>query len=214
MQFIFFIFATMKKKWYFGILITAFTALVVMQDNAVIPNQEIVLEFVDIEISSQEAQNAVASVKIKLESLGVKNPKISKELEKGKLKISYYSDADASFIKKILSKEKNIALDHVLYDQNNKENQFPKHKNLKDYNLDVYELQKSLDSDVDFNGKYVLEIEQEGYANFSALNFITLSNEDDVYRRVRVAQKVNDRIAIAIDTISYVIPEVRAGPIS
>ncbi|TSE08911.1 hypothetical protein [Aquimarina algiphila] len=208
----------MKKKWYFAILITALATLVVIQQQTVVPNQEIVLEFVDIEVTSKEAQNAITIVKKQLQSIGVKNTRISKGLKDGKLKIAYYSDADVEYIKRILSEEQNVALDHVFYGQNENKNdkQFPLDQNSKDYNLDVYEIQKSTDSNADFNGKYVLEIkhERDGYSGDNTYSFIAIIDIDHINRLVKVAQKVNTNIAIAIDNTSRNTPEVRAGPIS
>ncbi|MEW7291092.1 hypothetical protein [Aquimarina sp. 2304DJ70-9] len=206
----------MKKKWYFGILISSLALLVVIQQQTVVPNQEIVLEFVNIEITSQEAQNAITIVKKQLQSIGVKNTRISRELKNGTLKIAYYSDEDVEFIKKILSEAQNVALDHVFYDQNEDDNQFPLNKSSKDYNLDVYEIQKSTDFSSDFNGICVLEVkhEQDRFSGSNSYSFVTRVDVDDIDRLVKVAQKVNSSIAIAIDNTSHNIPEVRAGPIS
>ncbi|WP_109299890.1 hypothetical protein [Aquimarina sp. AU474] len=205
----------MKKKWYFGILLTAFALLVVMQQQTVVPNQEIVLEFVDVEVTSLEAQKTIAIVKKQLQSIGVKNTKISRELKNGKLKIAYYSDADVAFIKRILSKEHHLALDHVVYDQNQKDDsQFPFDKNPKDYNFDVYEIQKS--TDVDFNGVYVLNVEQKQKRNFNSNSYslVSVFNVHEIDNLIKTTQKIYANIAIAIDNTSYKIPEVRAGPIS
>ncbi len=206
----------MKKKWYFGTLITALALLVVIRQQTVVPNQEIVLEFVNIKISSPEAQNAIAIVKKQLQSIGVQHTRISKGLKNGELKIAYYSDADVAYIKRMLSVAQNVALDHVFYDQNEDNNQFPLDKNSKDYNLDVYEIQKSTDFDADFNGKYALEIkqEQDGYSSSNLYSFVTAIDINDIDRLVKVAQKVHTNIAIAIGNTSHNIPEVRAGPIS
>ncbi len=206
----------MKKKWYFRILITALALLVVVQQQTVVPNQEIVLEFVDIEITSLEAQNAITIVRKQLESIGVEHTRISKGLKNGKLKIAYYSDANVESIKKILSEEQNVALDHISYDQNEDSDQFPLNKNSKDYNLDVYEIQKGTDLGSDFNGISVLEVnqEQDWYSGANVYSFVTGININNIDRLEKVAQKVNASIAIAIDNTSHKIPEVRAGPIS
>lgn len=206
----------MKKKWYFGILISALATLVVIQQQTVVPNQEIVLEFVNNEITSVEAQNAITLVKKQLQSIGVQHTRISKGLKNGKLKIAYYSDVDVEYIKRILSEAHNVALDHVFYDQNEDGDQFPLNKNSKDYNFDVYEIQKSTDFDADFNGKYVLEVkhERDGYSGSNSYSFVKGIDTDYIDRLVKVAQKVNTNIAIAIDHTSHNIPEVRAGPTS
>ncbi|WP_299220046.1 hypothetical protein [uncultured Aquimarina sp.] len=188
-----------------------------MQQQTVVPNQEIVLEFTDIEITSLEAQNVITIVKKQLESIGVKNTRISEELYNGKLKISYYSDADVESIKKILSEEQHVALDHVFYDQNTSNDQLPLDKNSADYNLDVYKIQKSTDTDTDFNGIYVLEIKQKQDNRASGsygYSFATENSNNNRSNLTELALKVNVAIAIGIDNTSYQIPEVRAGPIS
>jgi hypothetical protein len=206
----------MKKKWYFGILISALATLVVIQQQTVVPNQEIVLEFVDVEVTSVEAQNAISIVKKQLKSIGVQHTKVSKGLKNGKLTIAYYSDANVEYIKSILSEAHDVALDHIFYDQNEDGDQFPLNKNSKDYNLDVYEIQKSTDFDADFNEKYVLEVkhERDGYSGSNSYSFVKRIDTDYIDRLVKIAQKVNTTIAIAIDRTSHNIPEVRAGPIS
>ncbi|WP_103071156.1 hypothetical protein [Aquimarina sediminis] len=205
----------MKKKWYFGTLITAFALLVAIKQQTVVPNQEIVLEFLNGELSSPEAQNAIAVVKKQLQSIGVEDTKISKELGDGKLKITYYSNADVEDIKKLFSEGQNVEIDHVFYDQNEDDNELPLSENSKEYSLDVYEIQKNTDFDTDFNGKYVLEAEQKhgGNSSFNVYSFVA-ETDDTFGRLIKVAQKVNTNIAIAIDNTSYKIPEVRAGPIT
>ncbi len=204
------------KKWYFAILITAFTALVVMQQHTVVPNQEIVLEFVDREVTSLNAQKAIANVKKQLQSIGVKYTLVSKGSKNGTLKIKYYSDADVTFIKEILSTTQNIALDHIFYDQSEGDHQNPLPKNSKEYNLDVYQIQKSVDFDRylvvehDFKVKHI----QDSSASVGAYGFSTSIDKDNLDKLLHVAHKVYHGIAIAIDTTSQNTPEVRAGPVS
>lgn len=206
----------MHKKWYFGTLLTALALLIAIQEPTVVPNQEIVLEFTNSDVDSPEVQNAITIVKKQLQSIGVKNTRISRELKNGKLKITYYSDADVECIKSLFSPEQNVALDLVLYDQNKGDSEYPLDENAKDYSLNVYEIQQGLDFSSDFNGKYLLEIqqEQEGFSSFYSYSFVSGIDINDTDRLVKVAQKVNTTIAIAIDNTSHKIPEVRAGPIS
>ncbi|MDH7445004.1 hypothetical protein [Aquimarina sp. 2201CG14-23] len=206
----------MMKKWYFGTLLAAFALLVVMQQQAVVPNQEIVLEFTNVDVSSLEAQNAIAIVKKQLQSVGAKNTRVSKELKEGTLKITYYSDADVEFIRKTLSKEQSANLDYVLSNQTGDNGEFPIQERSKDYNLDIYEIYKSTDVDTDFNGKYVLEIKQKQnrHSSTNSYSYVSEITTNDLDRLVKIAQKVNRNIAIAIDNTSRNIPEVRAGPIS
>ncbi len=206
----------MNKKWCFGTLLTVLALLVVVQQETVVPNQEIVLEFVDIEVTSPEAQNAITIVKKRLQSLGAKKTRVSQELRNGTLKITYYSDTDVESIKKTLSEEQGIALDHIVYDQNGDDNQYPFNDDFKDYNLDVYEIHKSTDLDTGFNEKYLLKVtyKREGNTNYTLYSFVTDIDDTRINRLVKVAQKLYADIALAIDNTSRTIPEVRAGPIS
>jgi len=206
-----------KKEWYFRTLITVLALLLVMQQQTVVPNQEIVVAFDHSEVTSQEVQNAISIVKKQLESIGVKNTKISEELHNGTLKIAYYSDADVESIKKIFSSNKSVVLDHVFYDQQNKRgNKFPLDSDVTDFRLDVYEIQKASDIDTDFNGIYVLEIKQKQDRSYESdvSNFAIETYPNHLDKLLKVTQKVHRYIAISIDHISYKIPEVRAGPLS
>ncbi|WP_378183261.1 hypothetical protein [Aquimarina sp. SS2-1] len=206
----------MKKEWYFKILISAVALLVVMQQQTVVPNQEIVLEFTDVEVTSLEAQNAIAIVKKQLESIGVTNTRISKEPHNGRLKIAYYSDADVESIKKILSNERKVALNHAFYDEGSTQKSSPFDGDSSHYNLDVYQIQKSADLDSDFNGIYVLEVKQkqDRASGSYGHSFVAEHKAGHIDALLKLAQKVNSAISIAIDNITYKIPEVRAGPIS
>ena len=62
----------MKLKRYIGALIIVLTLLVVGQHQISVPNQQIVLQFVD-DVSSDETQNAVALVKKQLRDIGADN---------------------------------------------------------------------------------------------------------------------------------------------
>ncbi|GAA0731863.1 hypothetical protein GCM10009430_44480 [Aquimarina litoralis] len=205
----------MKKEWYFGMLISAFALLVVMQGQTVVPNQEIVLDFRDVTVSSQEAENAVKTVKKQLASIGVKNTRISNELHNGKLRISYYSDADVESIQQILA-ENYISWNHILFDKNgSNDSKIPFDKESSDYHVAVYKIQKSTDSDTGFSGIHVLELEQkQDRASGVSYSFVNEDADEAINRLIQLAQKVHSAIAIAIDNTSYKIPEVRAGPIS
>ena len=61
----------MKMKWYFGALIIVFTLLGVYQNRISVPNQEIVLQFTDVNITSDEAENTIEIVKEQLQAIGI-----------------------------------------------------------------------------------------------------------------------------------------------
>ncbi|GAA4108193.1 hypothetical protein GCM10022393_04030 [Aquimarina addita] len=200
-------------------MITAIALFVGFQQHTVVPNQEIVLEFVDVDITSPEAQNTIAIVKKQLQSIGVKNPVLSKNVKDGKLTITYYSNEDVAYIKRILSKEQHqhLAFNHILFNQHEDENQpFPLREHQKDYKLNVYEIYQGSDIGLDFNNAYTIEVtnELDRYSGPVLYDVNTAVDLTVIHRLVNVARKVNTTIVISIDNTSYKIPEVRAGPIS
>jgi len=217
LQFLFFYICRMSKKGYFGILITVFTMLVVMRQQTVVPNQEIVLDFIAIESSSPEAQKVIASVKKQLLCIGVKNPRISENSKDGKLKITYYSDSKIERIKEMFSNENSIALSHLVLDhKENQGDEFPKDNQVKNYSLKIYEIQSQTDFGFDLNGKFVLEVKQKRDGNYDT-NVYSLSTLVDIYKidsNLERNQKTNANIALIQGNTLHNIPEVRAGPIS
>ena len=98
-------------KWYFGALIVILTLFGVSQENLIVPNQEIVLQFSGAEVSSSQAQLAISSVKKQLETIGVSKVDIREEAN-GRLVISYYSDTTVANVKDILSTT-TLAIDYA-----------------------------------------------------------------------------------------------------
>ena len=178
-----------------------------MQEQTVVPNQEIVVNFSATDVTSLEAQKAIALVKKQLESIGVKNTRITDELHRGRLKISYYSDVDIENIKKVLSDRDYVSLDYVFYGQKRDNDSLPFDKNSKEkeYNLDVYEIHKSIDADADYKGIYVLEVKHEYDRTIYPYVYDFISKPQATYLKnlEHVAQKVNVSIAIAIDTFTF-----------
>ncbi len=208
----------MKKKWYFGTLLSALALLVIVQQQSVVPNQEIVLEFTSSEVSATEVQNAISDVTKQLQSIGVQHTRISKELKKGKLKISYYSDADVALIKRILSKDQNVTLGHIYYTGDEGETEkLPLDEDPKDYSFDVHEIQKSTNFDIDYSRAQVLEVKQEQkkYTGDDSHNvFAIIGGYEGINTNIKITQKIRTTIAVAIGVTSYDVPEIRAGPIS
>lgn len=202
----------MRTKWYFSALIIVFTVLGICQQKNTVPNQEILVEFVNDEVTPEDILNTIATVKKTLHIVGIDNIKVE-EQNNGTLKITYYSNVNVAIIKKILSKGGDSELEHIAYSEKGN-SEIPSSENLNNYNLDVYEIQKSSGTGLDFDGKYVFEIKYE-YDRFSNPNVyvpfgvIDTSAKDKV---VKVAYRIRRNIAIAIDNTSHNIPEVRAGP--
>jgi len=200
-----------KLKWYICTLIILLTFLGVGQHHISVPNQEIVVQFVD-DVSSDETQNTVAIVKKQLLNIGAENIRVS-EKEEGKLKISYYSNLDIARIKNILSEENQLELG-IVENQQESESNLPFKENQNTYNFDVYEIQKESNSDWDFNGTNVLELNPEGKRFSKPKVYATINEIDFQEKDSKVTFKVYYRIAIAIDNTSHKIPDVRAGPVA
>ena len=195
----------MNRKWYFGALIIILTLFGASQENLVVPNQEIVLQFSSVSISSNEAQLTIANVKEQLETIGVSKVDIREEAN-GRLVISYFSDVTVANVKDSL-----LAVDYASNEDN--QSDFPKEHT---YNLDVFEIIKSSDPGFGSTGKSIFEFKQD-YDRFSNPNvFVSTSDINDVENNVEVlvAYKQNKTIAIAINNIPHQIPECRAGPVS
>jgi preprotein translocase subunit SecD len=204
----------MKSKRFISILIFSLTLLgIVSQLQNSVPNQEIVVQFSKHEVTSDEAQNAIAIVKQQLQTIGVVNVQVL-EQEGGRLKIMYYSDTDVASIKKIFSEEKQLGSGYASCEHDKKQTKSPSDKNSISYNLDVYEIQNANDSASYLGSKHALVSKANSDQIFNPNVFLSI-DEIDVKkedRGIKEAYKLCRNIAIAIDNTSHVIPEVRAGP--
>ncbi len=215
MQLLFFYICSMMKKRCFGILTSVLALLVIVQQHTIVSNPEIVLEFVNIEINSPEAQNAITIIEQQLHAIGAKNTKVSKGFKKGKLKITYYGDTDIAYIKKALSHEKDASIAFLLQDQG--ENNLPKKEELQDFKLNIYEVQKASDFSSDFivNTTLKLKKSQDKQTKFDSYSSTFASSNNDICKLViKRTQKITAYNEIPATRISYQIPEVRAGPFS
>lgn len=204
----------MIKKWYISTFIIILTILgTVCEQQITVPNQEIVLEFTDVELTSEVAQNTIAIVKKQLQDIGVENIQVS-EQESGTLKITYYSDADVESIKKSFSKENRLDIAFVSHNQKDKSAEFPFDENTISYNLNVFEIQNVNDAEWDFNGIVVPEIKSKSDRFFEPNLYVynAVIHLKKLDRIVKEAHKVSESIAIAINNTSHKIPEGRAGP--
>ncbi|PHS62817.1 MAG: hypothetical protein COB12_10395 [Flavobacterium sp.] len=186
----------------------------VSQQEFSIPNQEIVVQFANDEVTSVEVQQTIATIKKQLKLIGVEHIQI-RESKHGSLKFSYFSDVNIASIKKIISEENKFQLGVSSVFQNETSNEAPSKEKSNSYKLDVYEIQKGDDSEKDLNGlALVLTPEVD---RFYKPNVYFLKVEIDVWKTnktEKIAFAIQKNIAIEIDKVSYIIPEVRAGPIS
>ena len=176
--------------------------------NTSAPNQEIVIQFSNNEITPSTTQKAIAQVKNQLEAVDVDNIKIQ-ELENGTLKITYYSDVDVSEIKKIFSDRSDLTLGGA--NQKGKK-QIPSEKEFQDYQLDIYEIQNN--NDLVGSAGVIIEAKSEIIRFFTPDTYaiIHTSIDEAKNRTASGSHEIYETIAIAIYNAQYKIPLVRAGP--
>lgn len=204
----------MIARWCLSAFIFTLTLFgVISQQQIAVPNQEIVLQFTEVELTSEDAKNTIASVKAQLLELGVENIKV-KAQQNGKLKISYYSDAAISSIKSNFAKNNNVVLDYTSTNQDENSSKFPSEDHSISYNLDVYEIQSNSGTGWDLDGAFILDVEVKSDRFLDPNLYFLASNFD--FRSsnsiVGVAYKVRRNITIEIEEALYSKPEVRAGP--
>lgn len=215
-QSLFFYIWRMNSRRYIGALIIVLTFLgVVYQQQYTLPNQEIILQFTDVKVTSADTQSTIAIVKKQLQNLGADNIQVV-ETKEGTLKITYYSASNVSNIKRNLSEENKLVIDCNLSNQDNEESSFPKENSSISYNLDVYEIQNGSEADWNLVENNVLELKFDNERFFNPNVFMSAIDINDREKEniVKVAYKIRRNIALAIDNTSHNIPEVRAGPVS
>jgi len=203
----------MKARWCISALIFILTLIGVTNWQQVpVANQEIVLQFTNAAVSSQESQHTIAIIKKQLLTIGISNIQVKKQ-ENGSLKITYYSETDVANIKKILSEEKDLAFGFITSGEDEIPSKSPSKDNPKTYNLDIFEIHKQ-DSDTGFSGKYAVIFKQDNNRVFYLTPSLSSSKIDfnaEVFL-VKKSYNFHENTAIILEDASHIIPEVRAGP--
>lgn len=202
----------MKLKWYLSVLILAFTLIGICHNKLSSPNQEILVQFNSDEVTIEQSQSAIANVKQRLLAFGIKDIQVRKH-ENGTLKISYYSSDDVESIKEILAHDEN-SQHHYSLAKHKKSRQLPSDGKSTSYNLDIYELSQSSDSNHGATGNSLIIVKQDfdRYLNPNvSLHFNSL-DVNELEPSLKRSYKVNRIFALAINKTSHTIPEVRAGP--
>jgi len=199
----------MNAKWCVSTLIIILALLGLSQGHTKASNQQILLQFADVELASKTAHDEVlAAITKKLQVLGIDAVEII-ENDGRQVSIRYYSDVAALSVKEFLTQESQLSLtyeDELPLD-------FPKEQLPEKYNLVVSDLHQQADNGINLNGNLVL-IQKQDYNRFSNPVILQFNNAI-VFKQdatVNLALKINRIIAIAIDNTSQTIPEVRAGP--
>ena len=205
----------MIARWCISTLIFSLTVFgVISQQQIAVPNQEIVLQFTDVELTSDGAKNTIAIVKNQLLELGGENIKIRAQ-QNGKIRISYFSDFDVSSIKSHLAKTNDVVLDYNSSNHDENSNKFPSNNSAISYKLDVHEIQKNGGLGWDLDGSFVSDVEVKS-DRFLDPNLCFSASDLDfrvTNKIVKVAYKVYRSIAIEIGEPLHSKPEVRAGPL-
>lgn len=201
----------MNVKWYIGALIAIISYFVVEQQSVDVPNQEVLLTFIQGENTSSK-DLAIETVKSQLLSLGARNVTIT-SLENGSLKVSYYSHLAIQNVKEQLFKDLGDSTDvaTALYHVGDKLVK----ENIRDYQIDVYEIQENVVSGFDNEGKCYFELKQDYNRGSQVLGFVSpVVTIDSRNQLTAIAVKVRGDVLFAFNDSTYKIPEVRAGPIS
>ena len=204
----------MQLKRYIGAIIFILSFLaVISQQEFNVPNQEIVLEFNHAEVSSIETESAITQVKQQLQVLGASQIKVQ-QTPQGKLKITYYSDADVASIKKTFANKIEGELDANPLGKKKKQAKFPSQDTSITYNLDVFEIQNANNSGWDLDGKCVVSNDTKSN-RFSDPNVFLSIETNKVSlenNTVKTAYKVRRNVLISTENNLHKIPNGRAGP--
>ncbi|MDF4202265.1 hypothetical protein PXD56_04835 [Maribacter sp. SA7] len=199
----------MNAKWCVSTLFIILALLGLSQEQTKASNQQIVLQFANVELASETAHDEILTVITKkLEVLGVEGVEII-ENDGAQLSIRYYSDVDALSVKEFLSGEDQLPLTN----EEESPSDYPKEQLPETYNLVVSDLQQQADNGVTLNATLVTVQKQDFKIVFN-LVILPFSNAVELEQDaiVGTALKINRTVAIAIDNTSQIIPEVRAGP--
>ncbi|WP_242205924.1 hypothetical protein [Aestuariivivens insulae] len=204
----------MKSRWYIGAFVFFLTLIaVVNQQQSIVPNQELVLEFTNSEISQADAQGTVAVVTTQLQRLGAENIQVKEEAD-GRLRITYYSATDVIQVREALAKDNALVINNPIGDQEQSGSEIPLDDKTISCNLDVYEIQNDNGALSGFGGKSILPLNHKSDRSyFPDVHFYSNYIDNDITNTIEVAYKVHHTMALAIEESVHVIPEVRAGPI-
>lgn len=185
------------------------------QQQAAVPNQEIVLQFANGDVSLNDAQQTAAIVEQELQRIGAVSIHVG-EQEDGRLVISYYSGTDVENIKKLLSAQKDLALGFISSTKNENPLRVPSKDTSIAYQLDVYEIKDGQTTYSSLGGQCAVELKS---AKQRLLNpNLYIASHQPFFACGEPILKVDfsfqRSIAIVEDFRSHKIPEVRAGPLS
>ncbi|RKR12428.1 hypothetical protein CLV91_2558 [Maribacter vaceletii] len=201
----------MNAKWCVSTLIIILALFGLSQEQTKASNQQILLQFTDVELASETVHDEVlATITKKLQVLGVDTIEIV-ENDKSQLSIRYYSAIDADSVKEFLTKENQLTLNKE--DANSFPLDFPIDELPESYNLIISDLHQQVKEGQNLNGKYAFIVKQD--LNKLSRLVVLPSKNTIVFKQLAVVEAAfrnNKNVAIAKYNTSQIIPEVRAGP--
>ncbi len=211
--FIFYIWRV-NYKWYIAVFVIALTFFGVGLEQSALPNQEIVVQFNSDNISASEKKEAIVNITSQLKSIGVTDILVS-DLQDGKLRVSYYSSKDVSAVKSLFNKQEKIGFKETAFNDKEFPSEPPFGKNTVFYKLDIVKIQKDYDSTLGLQGlPVVVKSVKDQYIK----PVLTVSASEINFSLKQILENVafkNYRdVSFSLNSTSYKIPEVRAGPLS
>lgn len=185
--------------------------IVLVVNKTPVPNQEIVLQAANTNVSLHTSSKVITLIKERLQTLGVEDVKVKEE--SGTLKIQYYSLQNVAIVKQIVADNSILLSDVVSIDD---DNEAPKSSDTNTYKLKVSKIQKESNSDSGVNGLPVVQTKQEfDKSSNTSLKFTSNSvNTPQLTYNYILALKIQQNITIVLDNTSTKIPDVRAGPVT
>ena len=205
----------MNWKWYIPLLVVilAFTSAG-MKQSATGPNQEIVVWFYADSVHDAAAQDVISTISHQLELLGAKDVRISK-MSDGSLKILYYSTLDVAVIKKTLHENNGLPTSGKTFPKRENPFGFPVDGSYGFYNIDVVKIQQDVNQHNSFQGVLVeatWHLDNSLKPKKTPNAALWIFDYESEFERTNYALYIKDFHWIG--KASYLIPEVRAGPIA
>jgi len=197
-------------KLHLGVVIVLLMFLGTYIEHNLVPNQQIVIQFSNHQITSKEANSAVEVLKQQLKEIGAEKLEIG-QFNSGQLTITYYSDTDVMRIQKVLTNEESLVLDYLLENESDDDTN-PGKEEL--YKLNVSEIQDSPINNWDFEGTEVTELNHKSdrYYFPKVKTSAAKENSDNSGNILYSRFTISSVFQIHKGKFAYQIPEVRAGP--
>jgi len=199
----------MKIKLHLGVVMVILMFLGTYIEHNLVPNQQIVIQFSNHQITSEEANSAAEALKQQLKDIGAKKLDIG-EFNSGQLTITYYSDTDVMRIQKVLTDD-DLVLDYSLENESN-DKSIPEKEEL--YKFNVSEIQDSPINNWDFEGTLVTELNHKSDRYYFPKLKYSFTKEDIENHSFKecLRLKIPSIYHFNKSKFAHRIPQVRAGP--